>query len=112
MFRDIRKNKVFNRRLFVATAGQVALTSMLVSRLGFLQLYKHKGYSIQSDSNSIKPVFKAAQRGTIYDRNGLSLTENQEKYQLFLYVENRKKTKGFVDVLGDVLSLKFSEKTA
>ncbi len=105
MFRDIRKNKVFNRRVFVITAGQAVLTSALVSRLGFLQIYKHGDYSIQSDSNSIKPVFIAAQRGEVYDRNGLALTDNQEKYQLFLYIESKKKVEDFVDTLSEVLML-------
>lgn len=110
MFRDIRKNKIFNRRIFVITAGQAFLTSALVSRLGFLQLYKHKNYSIQSDSNSIKPVFKAAERGAIRDRNGFLLTENKEKYQLFLYIESKKKANVFIDALSDVLMLAFVEK--
>lgn len=104
MFRDIRKNKIFNRRILIVTAGQAALTGALVSKLGFLQLYKHKDYSIQSDSNSIEPIFRAAQRGVVYDRNDVALTQNQERYQLFLYIESRKSALKFIDTLGDVLN--------
>lgn len=104
MFRDIRKNKIFNRRVLIVTAGQATLTGALISRLGFLQLYKHKDYSIQSDSNSIEPIFRAAQRGVVYDRNGTALTQNYERYQLFLYIESEKSAMEFVDTLCGVLN--------
>lgn len=65
---------------------------------------------MQSDSNSIKPVFKPAERGVIYDRNGLALTKNTEQYQLFLYIESRVKARQFVKTLSEVLILKYKEK--
>ena len=64
MLRDIRKNKIFNRRALIIGAGQTALASALVTRLTYLQLWKHREYSIQSDSNRIKPMINPAPRGT------------------------------------------------
>ena len=41
MLRDIRKNKIFNRRVFILGIGQSILTSFLLLRLGYLQIWKH-----------------------------------------------------------------------
>jgi hypothetical protein len=60
MLRDIRKNKVFNRRALFLGAAQSGLAGVLVLRLGYLQLWKHEEYSIQSDSNRIKPMINPA----------------------------------------------------
>ena len=110
MFQDIRKNKVFNRRLFIVTAGQGVMTGAIISKLGFLQIYKHKNYSIQSDSNSIKPVFRVADRGIVFDRNGLSLTENEERYQLFMYVESKAAIIKNINILSEILMLSAAKK--
>ena len=79
MLRDIRKNKVFNRRTLILGAGQSALASALLLRLSYLQLWKHEEYKIQSDSNRIKPIITPSPRGIIYDRYGFALTKNDSK---------------------------------
>lgn len=105
MLRDIRKNKIFNRRALILGAGQSALASALVLRLGYLQLWKHEEYSIQSDSNRIKPIINPAPRGTVFDRRGLPLTKNDGNYRLFLYLERRRNTDELVDKLAQILDL-------
>lgn len=110
MFQDIRKNKVFNRRVFMVTAGQALMTGAIVSKLGYLQIFKHKNYSIQSDSNSIKPVFRVADRGVIFDRNGLALTQNEERYQLFMYVESKASIVKNIEILSKTLMLSSNRK--
>jgi penicillin-binding protein 2 len=90
VLRDIRKNKIFNRRALILGAGQSALAGILVLRLGYLQLWKHEEYSIQSDSNRIKPIINPAPRGMIFDRNGISLTKNESNFRLLLYIEKKR----------------------
>ena len=112
MLRDIRKNKMFNRRTFLVSGAQSALTFALVSRLSYLQLWKHDEYSVQSDSNSIKPVINPAPRGIIFDRKGIALAVNENNYRLLFYIESKRNTEGLVDNLVQILNLNEEEKRA
>lgn len=105
MLRDIRKNKIFSRRALLLGAGQSALASALVLRLGYLQLWKHGEYSIQSDSNRIKPVINPAPRGTVFDRHGFALTKNESNFRLLLYLERKRNPGEIVDKLARILDL-------
>jgi penicillin-binding protein 2 len=106
MFRDIRKNKIFNRRAVIAGAAQSTLAAALVTRLAYLQLWKHEEYSIQSDSNSIKPMINPAPRGTVFDRNGIALTRNDGNYRLLLYREGKRNTDELIERIAKILDLK------
>ncbi len=105
MLRDIRKNKIFNRRALILGAGQSALAGILVLRLGYLQLWKHEEYSIQSDSNRIKPIINPAPRGMIFDRNGISLTKNESNFRLLLYIEKKRNFEELIEKLAGILDL-------
>jgi len=105
VLRDIRKNKIFNRRALILGAGQSALAGILVLRLGYLQLWKHEEYSIQSDSNRIKPIINPAPRGMIFDRNGISLTKNESNFRLLLYIEKKRNFEELIEKLSEILDL-------
>ena len=105
MLRDIRKNKIFNRRTLILGAGQSALAGILVLRLGYLQIWKHEEYSIQSDSNRIKPIINPAPRGAIFDRNGISLTTNESNFRLLLYLDKKRNFEELVEKLSSILDL-------
>ncbi|MBU6140130.1 MAG: penicillin-binding protein 2 [Proteobacteria bacterium] len=110
MLRDIRKNKVFNRRALVLGATQSGLASLLVLRLGYLQMWKHGEYSIQSDSNRIKPIINPASRGVVYDRYGFPLTKNDSNFRLFLYLDRRRNFNDLIDKLALILDSSPEEK--
>ena len=105
MLRDIRKNKIFNRRALILGAGQSALAGILVLRLGYLQIWKHEEYSIQSDSNRIKPLINPAPRGIIFDRNGISLTKNESNFRLLLYLDKKRNFEELIEKLSQILDL-------
>ena len=105
MLRDIRKNRIFNRRALFVGAAQSVFATALVTRLGYLQLFNHQEYSIQSDSNRIKPMINPAPRGTVVDRFGEPLTKNEGNYRLLLYFENKKNTAELIEKLGSILDL-------
>ena len=105
MLRDIRKNKIFNRRTFLVSGAQSALTFALVTRLSYLQLWKHGEYSVQSDSNSIKPIINPAPRGIVFDRKGIAMAVNENNYRLLLYLENKKNTDDLMVKLTEILNL-------
>lgn len=110
MLRDIRKNRIFNRRALIVGLAQGSLASILMMRLGYLQLIKHNEYSIQSDSNRIKPEINPAPRGIIYDRNNVALTKNDSNYRLLLYLGRRIKRDKVVNKLIEVLDLNDKDK--
>lgn len=105
MLRDIRKNKIFNRRALILGAAQSTLASALVLRLSYLQLWKHEEYSIQSDSNRIKAVINPAPRGMVLDRNGIALTKNDSNYRLLFYLDRKKNVEELVEKLAKILDL-------
>ena len=110
MLRDIRKNKVFSRRALVLGAAQSSLTGVLVLRLGYLQLWKHEEYSIQSDSNRIKPMINPAPRGAVFDRTGLPLTRNDGNFRLLLYLNRKRNAQDLIDKLASILDSNDKEK--
>lgn len=105
MLRDIRKNKIFNRRALILGAAQSSLASVLLLRLGYLQLWKHEEYSVQSDSNRIKPLINPAPRGTVLDRHGFPLTKNDSNFRLLLYLERKKNVEELIEKLAKILDL-------
>jgi penicillin-binding protein 2 len=105
MLRDIRKNKIFNRRALLLGATQSTLASALVLRLGYLQLWKHEEYSIQSDSNRIKPMINPASRGMVFDRRGFPLTKNDNNFRLLLYLERKRDVDELISKLAQILDL-------
>lgn len=105
MLRDIRKNKVFNRRALFIGAAQATLGAALVSRLTYLQVFKKEEYTNQADSNRIKAAINPAPRGIIYDRHNSPLTRNDSNYRLLLYYESKKNIEELVDRLVKILDL-------
>lgn len=73
----------------VVIATVIALIfSLLASRLWYLQVLNGEKYSQYSQGNRIRLVPQAAPRGTIYDRNGVTLAENRPAYHLQLIRED------------------------
>ncbi len=105
MRRDFRKNKLFNRRTFLLSGVQASLTTILITRLAYLQLIKYDEYSTKSDSNRIKPLINPAPRGIIVDRNGFPMTRNDQNYRLLLYSENRSNIANTIESVAKILDL-------
>ncbi len=110
MLRDIRKNKFFNRRALIIGSIQLTMAGALISRLAYLQLFKNKEYSIQSDSNRIKTMMIPAPRGNIYDRNGIALTQNNSSYRLLFYNDKKRDIAKISSQLFNILDLSQSKK--
>ena len=82
-----REQRIFQRRMLVATILIGLSASLLISRLVLLQVLRHDYYLELSQGNRarIEPI--PANRGLIRDRNGKVLAENQAAYQLELVRE-------------------------
>lgn len=105
MLRDIRKNKIFRRRALILGAGQSVLAGALFTRLSYLQFLKYEEYSVQSDSNRIKPMITPAPRGIVVDRFGFPLTKNENNHRLLLYLDRKRDNKKLLEKLTEILDL-------
>ncbi len=81
------EQQLFLRRTIAATVFVLALTLIVVTRLGQLQIAKYEYFSAQSQGNRIRVQPLPPTRGLIYDRNGTILAENLPSYQLELTPE-------------------------
>lgn len=75
------------RRAFFAFLGAVVMLAAVISNLYVLQIKKHDAFQTRSNTNRIKVVPVAPNRGLIYDRNGVILAENRPVFSLELIPE-------------------------
>lgn len=79
---------LFARRAFIAFAGVVLLILILLGNVFNLQVESFEKYQTRSNSNRIKLLPVAPNRGLIYDRNGVLLADNKPVYSLEVIAED------------------------
>ena len=84
---------LFARRTFIAFAGVVVLLLILLANIYSLQVESFEKYQTRSNSNRIKLLPVAPNRGLIYDRNGVLLADNKPVYSLAIIPEDVKDIK-------------------
>ncbi len=72
----------FRRRLLLAAAGVLLAFMLLVGRWVWLQVLRHRKFSLQARDNRIAIVPVQPTRGLIVDRNGIVLADNFAAYTL------------------------------
>lgn len=78
---------LFARRTFIAFVGVLLLLLILFSNVYSLQVDSFEKYQTRSNSNRIKLLPVAPNRGLIYDRNGIILADNKPVYSLAVIPE-------------------------
>jgi penicillin-binding protein 2 len=78
---------LFARRTFIAFVGVLVLLLILFSNIYDLEINSYDKYQTRSNSNRIKLLPVAPNRGLIYDRNGVLLAENKPVYSLEIIAE-------------------------
>lgn len=73
---------LFARRAFIALIFVVIMLLVLFSQAFNLQISAYDNYQTRSNSNRIKLLPVAPNRGLIYDRNGVLLAENKPIYSI------------------------------
>jgi penicillin-binding protein 2 len=73
---------LFARRAFITFVGVLVLSIILFSNIYDLEINSYKKYQTRSNSNRIKLLPVAPNRGLIYDRNGVLLADNKPVYSL------------------------------
>ena len=78
---------LFARRTFIAFVGIMVMLLILLSNIYDLEINSYDKYQTRSNSNRIKILPVAPNRGLIYDRNGVLLAENKPVYSLEVIAE-------------------------
>lgn len=83
MLKDhFKEAQLYSRRAFCAILIGLILISILVGRLIFLQVVQYDLYKTLSLSNQVRIVPLVPNRGLIFDRNGVVLSENIPAFSL------------------------------
>ena len=73
---------LFARRTFITFIGVLVLSIILFTNIYDLEVNSYQKYQTRSNSNRIKLLPVAPNRGLIYDRNGVLLADNKPVYSL------------------------------
>lgn len=96
---------LFARRAFIAFTGVLILLIILFSNLYSLQIASFEKYQTRSNSNRIKLLPVAPNRGLIYDRNGVILADNKPVYSLAVIPEDTKDLKNSITAISQLLEI-------
>jgi len=96
---------LFARRTFYAFIGVLILLLILFSNVYTLQVNSFEKYQTRSNSNRIKLLPVAPNRGLIYDRNGVILADNKPVYSLSVIPEDVDNLKVSIANVSKLLSI-------
>jgi len=96
---------LFARRTFIAFIGIMAMLLILLSNIYDLEINSYEKYQTRSNSNRIKLLPVAPNRGLIYDRNGVLLAENKPIYSLEVIAEQATDLKNHIIEVSELLEI-------
>jgi stage V sporulation protein D (sporulation-specific penicillin-binding protein) len=100
------RNKTFNRRnvLVIVTVILIAAVGLSV-RLGYLMIVKSAEYATRAEALHERERSIKAERGTIYDRNGIAIATNKPVSTISVIHSQIKDSERVIQVLSDLLGL-------
>ncbi len=102
---------LFARRTFIAFLGVLLMLSMLFFNIFSLQISSYEKYKTRSNSNRIKLLPVAPNRGLIYDRNGVLLADNIPIYSLEVIPEETDNIQTSVKAVSELLGISSERQT-
>ena len=96
---------LFARRTFIAFAVVVLVLLLLFGNVFNLQVESFEKYQTRSNSNRIKLLPVAPNRGLIYDRNGVLLADNKPVYSLEVIAEDVDDIKANIEQVSRLLDI-------
>ena len=96
---------LFARRTFITFAGVLVLILVLFSNIYSLQVDSYEKYQTRSNSNRIKLLPVAPNRGLIYDRNGVILADNKPVYSLAVIPEQTANLQESITKISELLDI-------
>ena len=108
--RDVIRNQtaeanLFARRAFITLLGVIVMLIILFTNIYELEISSFEKYQTRSNSNRIKLLPVAPNRGLIYDRNGVLLAENKPIYSLEVIPEQANNLKEAVKSVSELLDI-------
>lgn len=97
-----KKKKI--SRFFVLNIIMIVLFTTILSRLVYLQVYKHADYKERADISSIRLISESAPRGKIYDSEGNILATNVPTYNL-TYTKPNDANENFYETMSNVFKI-------
>ncbi len=102
---------LFARRTFIAFFGVLLLLIILFSNVYTLQVNSFEKYQTRSNSNRIKILPVAPNRGIIYDRNGIILADNKPVYSLAVIPEEVDNLQANIQKISQLLDISKDRQT-
>ncbi|WP_019029830.1 penicillin-binding protein 2 [Colwellia piezophila] len=96
---------LFARRTFIAFCGVVVVLLVLLANVYTLQVQSFEKYQTRSNSNRIKLLPVAPNRGLIYDRNGVLLADNKPVFSLEIIAEDVEDIKSSIEQVSKLLNI-------
>lgn len=103
--RGASRHKLFTRRAAVLGGGKLALASLLVGRMYWLQVVEAEQYQMLAEENRINMRLLAPPRGRILDRYGRELASNRQNYRIVLVPEQTDDVEETLRRLGTLIEL-------
>ena len=102
---------LFARRTFFTLVGVLILLLILFSNIYSLQVESFEKYQTRSNSNRIKLLPVAPNRGLIYDRNGVILADNKPVYSLAVIPEQTNNLTESIAKVSELLEISADRQT-
>ena len=102
---NIRKSKLINRRMFIASTAKAVIFFGIVSRLFYLQVEQNKKYLTLSDKNRIRENKLPPIRGEFKDYFGKTIAGNLDVYQLQVIPEQVEDFRVLITRVKQILNL-------
>ena len=103
--RDTDHQRLFTRRVAILGGGKLALLSVLVGRMYYLQVTESDRYALLADENRINMRLLQPSRGRIVDRFGVPLAVNQQNYRVLVTSEDTPDVDQTLDRLGRIIPI-------
>ena len=102
---NIRKSKLINRRMFIASTAKAIVFFGIVSRLFYLQVEQNKKYLTLSDRNRIRENKLPPVRGEFKDYFGKTIAGNLDVYELHVIPEQVEDFRVLITRVKQILNL-------
>lgn len=102
----------FTRRVLLAAVAVLAGMGALLARMFFLQIRQYDYYRTRSQSNRVRIKPLMPERGTIFDRNGIALTENILRYRVVVNPSQTDNLNALLESACKILPLSEAERNA
>lgn len=98
-----REAQLVKLRVIWAAVFVFLASILLLSRLAFLQIVQYERFTTASEANRIKLQPIPANRGLIFDRNGVLLADNQPSFTLLVHPKKVEDLEGTLTLLASLV---------